>query len=242
MRLSRRPLQGLVFGVGVGVGVGVFALSPSGLSAPLANRPRLPSPAVCDAVVPKPQQAPLAYKLSSAGKVEVTDEVFERVDQKLFSEAKFRKFVKDHALHDTLNGPGRVEQYDMYINKQKEELLAVIKLGKSLNGYPGVVHGGILGLLLDNSFGILFLNLDKPLSVTANLDINYRAPTYASTLVVLHARIDRVEGRKMYMTARIEDAKTRKVLVESSTLFIAMRKPWWDPLGLLPRLQALLQG
>jgi acyl-coenzyme A thioesterase PaaI-like protein len=175
--------------------------------------------------------------VSGTGSVEIIDGGFERVDHLLYEDPKFRKFVKDHALHDTLAGPGRVEQYEMYINKQREELLAVITFGKSLNGYPGVVHGGILGLLIDNSFGILFLNLNKPMSVTANLSINYRAPTYASTQVVLYAKIDRVEGRKMFMTASIWDAKSGKVLVDATTLFIAIKKPWWDPFNLLSLLR-----
>jgi acyl-coenzyme A thioesterase PaaI-like protein len=168
---------------------------------------------------------------------QVTSPGFERVDQKLMNDPKYQKFVKDHAIHDTLSGKDMVEQYEWYINKETEELLAVTTVGKSLNGYPGVVHGGILGLLIDNSFGILFLNLNKPLSVTANLSINYRAPTYASTQVVLYAKIDRVEGRKMFMTALVWEARSGKVLVDATTLFIAIKKPWWDPFNLLGLLK-----
>ena len=219
------------------MGLAVAAAISLGTALALVPSPRCSS----SSPVPGRGSAPL-YRVSGTGSVEIIDGGFERVDHLLYEDPKFRKFVKDHALHDTLAGPGRVEQYEMYINKQREELLAVITFGKSLNGYPGVVHGGILGLLLDNSFGILFLNLQKPLSVTANLNINYRSPTFASTQAVLFAKIDRVEGRKMFMSARIEDAKTRKVLVESTTLFLAMRKPWWDPLGLVQKVQDLLQG
>jgi len=173
-------------------------------------------------------KAPIGAKITNSG--------FERVDQKMMSSPKYSRFVKDHAIHETLAGKGKIEQYEWYINKQTEELLAVVTIGKSLNGYPGVVHGGILGLLIDDSFGMLFLNMDKPLSVTANLSINYRSPTYASTQVVLYAKIDRIEGRKMYMTAAVLDAASGKLLVDATTLFVAIKKPWWDPFNLFGAL------
>jgi hypothetical protein len=55
--------------------------------------------------------------------------------------------------------------------------------------------------------------------------------------VVLHAKVDSIEGRKMYMTASVEDVKTNKLLVESTTLFVFMKKLWWDPFNLLPKIQ-----
>lgn len=216
---------------GLGLGAGSLATNTQQLRSSLP-RPRSQLQIVqCDAG---------RYTVSKDGTVCISDPRFERVDQKLFSDPKYRKFVKDHAIHDTLAGPGKVEQYEMYVNKETEELLSVITIGKSLNGYPNIVHGGILGLLIDNSFGLLFLNLNKPYSVTANLNINYRNPTYAGTQVVLHAKIDKVEGRKLFMTASVEDVKTRKVLVESSTLFLTMRRAWWDPFGVVPKANMLL--
>ena len=80
----------------------------------------------------------------------------------------------DHALHDTLNGSGLVESYVVYRKKNQEEIMCVIKLGGQLNGYPGVVHGGITALLFDNSFGAAFFVLNKPHGVTANLTVNYK--------------------------------------------------------------------
>ena len=80
----------------------------------------------------------------------------------------------DHALHDTLNGSGLVESYVVYRKRNEEEIMCVIKLGGQLNGYPGIVHGGITALLFDNSFGAAFIVLNKPHGVTANLTVNYK--------------------------------------------------------------------
>ena len=80
----------------------------------------------------------------------------------------------DHALHDTLNGSGLVESYVVYRKRDDDEIRCLIKLGGQLNGYPGVVHGGITALLFDNSFGAAFIVLNKPHGVTANLTVNYK--------------------------------------------------------------------
>ena len=80
----------------------------------------------------------------------------------------------DHALHDTLNGSGLVESYVVYRKQNEDEIRCIIKLGGQLNGYPGVVHGGITALLFDNSFGAAFIVLNKPHGVTANLTVNYK--------------------------------------------------------------------
>ena len=78
-------------------------------------------------------------------------------------------------------------------------------MGKALNGYPGVIHGGISALLFDNTFGWVFIALNAPHGVTANLNINYKKPILADTWVILSARMDKLEGRKLYMSANMTD-------------------------------------
>ena len=170
MRWSRGALR--LSGLAVGLGAGCFCFVEG-----FHHLPRAGLGLGARGVVMCDSSRVARYSVSTSGKVEPADSRYERVDQKLKSEPKFRRFIKNHAVHETLAGPGMIEQYEMFINKETEELLAVITFGKSLNGYPGIVHGGILGLLIDNSYGILFVNLDKPYAFTANLNINYRNPT-----------------------------------------------------------------
>lgn len=81
---------------------------------------------------------------------------------------------ENHALHDSLGGPAKVEGHEMYKKRDGSEIMGVIKLGTAINGYPGIVHGGITALLFDDTFGWLFMAMQLPPSVTANLNINYR--------------------------------------------------------------------
>jgi hypothetical protein len=84
----------------------------------------------------------LAFKLTG----------YERIDNKL-DEPAFQKYVKDHALHDTLKGEGLIEKYQVYKSNTDDEILCVITLGGKINGHPKIVHGGITAMLFDNSFG-----------------------------------------------------------------------------------------
>ena len=49
------------------------------------------------------------------------------------------------------------------------------------------------------------MNLETRVGVTANLTINYRAPTRADQFIVIKTRIVNVKGRKVEVSARIED-------------------------------------
>jgi hypothetical protein len=98
---------------------------------------------------------------------------YTRID-KLMSQGELKDWIKDHAIFDSLNGGGRIEAYEVYHKNNSDEILALITFGKSLNGYPKIVHGGISALLFDNSFGFLFFALKTPKAVTANLNINYK--------------------------------------------------------------------
>lgn len=136
---------------------------------------------------------------------------YERIDKKLIESPKFDSFRKGHALHDTLAGDRMIEAYEVYKHKTAEEIMCLVKFGETLNGHRGIVHGGITALVFDNSFGWLFICLEKPMAVTANLNINYRSPLKANTIAVLKAKIDKTDGRKMFMSASLEDLEGKLI-------------------------------
>jgi hypothetical protein len=100
---------------------------------------------------------------------------YERIDKIKLSLKENQEWLNDHAIHGTLNKESGIEVYEIYKSRNSDELLCIIKFGSSLNGYPGVVHGGITALMFDNSFGWLLLSSSESTpAVTANLNINYR--------------------------------------------------------------------
>jgi hypothetical protein len=142
----------------------------------------------------------------------------------------------------------QIEFYEIYQNNETRDLRCVIKFGSSLNGHPGIVHGGITALLFDNSFGWLFFARSIPVGVTANLSVNYRAPVsdspmkmtvllhlfsrlvissctfqvMASTYAILSAKVDRIEGRKLFFSATL-DSDSGVRLADATSLFISRK-------------------
>lgn len=66
----------------------------------------------------------------------------EEYDPFLWDTKKNEKIVKHNALLETLHGDDLVETYEVYKHKTNQEIYVVLKFGKRLNGYPGILHGG----------------------------------------------------------------------------------------------------
>ncbi len=106
-------------------------------------------------------------------------------------------------------------------------------LGGGLCGHKGIIHGGILATLLDESLcRCAFPILPHQQGVTASLTVNYRAPAKADNFFVLKAWIDEIEGRKAWVKGQFEllnnysdeeDSPDNVVLAEAECLVIEPR-------------------
>jgi acyl-coenzyme A thioesterase PaaI-like protein len=94
------------------------------------------------------------------------------------------------------------------------------RLGAAYEGPPGLVHGGVSALILDQLLGEAASAGGKP-GMTGTLTMRYRRATALGDLHA-EARIDRVEGYKTYAVGTISDAEG--VTVEAEGVFIL---PTW---------------
>jgi uncharacterized protein (TIGR00369 family) len=81
---------------------------------------------------------------------------------------------------------------------EEGEIRSTVTVAEHFNGYPGVVHGGILAAMLDETAGRAILLEGDPdaLMVTAKLEIAYRRPTPTDTPLLLVGRlVSRTETR-----------------------------------------------
>jgi acyl-coenzyme A thioesterase PaaI-like protein len=71
------------------------------------------------------------------------------------------------------------------------EIRGEVTVAEHFNGYPGVVHGGIVGALLDETAGrtILMDGGFADLMVTAKLEVVYRRPTPTGVPLELVGRL-----------------------------------------------------
>ncbi|EHL00904.1 putative UPF0644 protein PB2B4.06 [Glarea lozoyensis 74030] len=126
----------------------------------------------------------------------------------------------------TLMGPGRVAVPPFAWNEAGgKSMVSISYLGEDLCGHPGIIHGGMLATMLDEGLArCCFAALPNKIGMTANLNINYRAPAPAGSFVVLRAETTKVEGRKAWVKGHIEtlvgEGETPVILVEATALFI----------------------
>ncbi|CAL1710534.1 unnamed protein product [Somion occarium] len=120
-----------------------------------------------------------------------------------------------------LRGPGKLALPPLVRAKRDEsESWIFLHVGRGLCGHEGIIHGGLLATLLDESFGrIALLNLPDKVGVTANLNISYKAPTRADQFIVIKTRLVEQNGRKVTVSGCVEDLEGT-VLVEATALFI----------------------
>jgi acyl-coenzyme A thioesterase PaaI-like protein len=161
-----------------------------------------------------------------------------------------RSFGECHAIFGTLKGQGLIERYSVYrrvtIDKQGEpaphqehtigaELaVADIRVGKDLNGHKGIVHGGIISLLIDDTFGWgyeamgrlngkSFGDEDFPIVVTANLNVDFRIPLPANSHLIIRVYHEKTDRRKIYFSARVKSHDGSALYCEAKSLFVMLK-------------------
>lgn len=102
----------------------------------------------------------------------------------------------------------------------------MIFFGSGLDGWPTMVHGGAIGTVIDENMGRAAIrHFPARTGVTANLNIDYRAPVYSSQYYTFHTKLDqeRSTDRKAYATCQVRDLSGR-LCVEASGLFVVPKK------------------
>ncbi|THU93997.1 Thioesterase/thiol ester dehydrase-isomerase [Dendrothele bispora CBS 962.96] len=123
-----------------------------------------------------------------------------------------------------LRGPGKLAVPPVVWAKRDEsEAYVFVHLGRGLCGHDGIIHGGLLATLIDESLGRqAIVNLPSRVGVTATLNISYRAPTKADQFIVIKTKLDELKGRKAFVSARVEDMNGT-LLVEATAMFVQPR-------------------
>jgi acyl-coenzyme A thioesterase PaaI-like protein len=89
-------------------------------------------------------------------------------------------------------------------------------------GRNGAVHGGALGMLFDSVLGLTSSVLTGgPYQRTAYLKIDYRHIVPVEKELQFDAGIDRVDGRKIFVSGRLSDGETK--LAEAEALFVRLK-------------------
>jgi acyl-coenzyme A thioesterase PaaI-like protein len=89
-------------------------------------------------------------------------------------------------------------------------------------GGHGAAHGGTVPLLFDEVLGRLANSGDRPIARTAYLTVNYRYITRVGIEHQLEAEVQRIAGRKRWVTGRLKDPAGTTV-ADAEGLFVQLR-------------------
>jgi acyl-coenzyme A thioesterase PaaI-like protein len=88
-------------------------------------------------------------------------------------------------------------------------------------GAPGLAHGGLVALAMDEVLGGLGWLLHTPM-VTGRLQTEYLRPVPVGTTLSLEAFVDGVAGRRIYCHAIARDAATGSTMARAYAVFVAV--------------------
>lgn len=91
------------------------------------------------------------------------------------------------------------------------------RLTEHHQGAPGLAHGGVIAAALDEAMGFLIYLVAKP-AVTAHIEVDFRRPIPIGSTLELEARLDRIEGRKIF--ASVKGNVDGNVHVEGHSIFV----------------------
>ena len=102
-----------------------------------------------------------------------------------------------------------------------------VTFGSAYEGPPGCVHGGLVAAAFDEVLGYAQIFSGRP-GMTGKLEVFYRAPTPLHRELRFTARVDRREGRKVFVQCQLHAGD--QLCAEATGLFISMRPGTLDHL------------
>lgn len=98
---------------------------------------------------------------------------------------------------------------------------ALVTYGPAYEGPPNCVHGGVIAGGFDEVLGICQGLTPRP-GVTATLDVKYRSTTPLLQPVRYSAKVERIEGRKIFVSGDLRLAADDRLCATADGMFVAI--------------------
>lgn len=117
---------------------------------------------------------------------------------------------------------GNILQVPMLLKKTDDDrIVGEAEFRRFYLGRNGAAHGGAVALLFDSVLGYTAYKLTRSrYQRTAFLHVDYRKIARVERTLRVEAGIDRIEGRKIFVTGRLLDGED--VLAEAEALFVKL--------------------
>ncbi|KAH7412521.1 HotDog domain-containing protein [Cadophora sp. MPI-SDFR-AT-0126] len=114
---------------------------------------------------------------------------------------------------------------DKEVEKKFGESIALLSFSSGLNGHPDTIHGGFLGVILDELIGNA-AEYERPhdkSTMTAYLKVDYKRPVATPGTLAVKTWVEKVQGRKIWGRGEVFD-KEGKVCATGEALFIVVER------------------
>jgi acyl-coenzyme A thioesterase PaaI-like protein len=88
--------------------------------------------------------------------------------------------------------------------------------------WAGMVHGGVISLMLDEAVGWAAWHAGHP-GVTGRLQVSYRRPLKLGEAVRIVGKVDRVRRSLVYVTALIENRDDHSLIADATATLVEAR-------------------
>lgn len=96
-------------------------------------------------------------------------------------------------------GPDAEQGFGLAVRRDGDEVVATHVFEERHSGAPGIAHGGAVAVVVDDVLGYLLYVARAP-GVTRRLEVDYLKPVLTGVPYVVRGRIDRREGRKLWVS------------------------------------------
>ncbi|HET9073434.1 MAG TPA: PaaI family thioesterase [Solirubrobacteraceae bacterium] len=125
-------------------------------------------------------------------------------------------------------GPANPHSLGLVTRLDDDRVRGRVRLDARHSGAPGFAHGGALAAIMDDLFGHVLIQVDRP-AVTATLTVDFRAPALLGRDLDLEAHCERIEGRKLSLRGEIRDGDT--IVAEGRAIFVEVDISHWEASG-----------
>ncbi|XP_078524458.1 acyl-coenzyme A thioesterase THEM4-like [Lissotriton helveticus] len=112
-------------------------------------------------------------------------------------------------------------EYAMFLNREEKRVVGVFQIGPYLEGPPSMMHGGCIATVIDIIAGTCALLIYGKV-MTANLNVNYKNPIPLGSVIMVDGKLEKTEGKKIFLSCQVKSADGTILHNEASALFILL--------------------
>ncbi|XP_059886043.1 acyl-coenzyme A thioesterase THEM4 [Delphinus delphis] len=112
-------------------------------------------------------------------------------------------------------------EYVIFYNDDEKRTVCLFQGGPYLQGVPGFLHGGAIATMIDATVGMCAA-IPGGIVMTANLNINFKRPIPLCSVVVINSQLDKIEGRKFFLSCTVRSVDEKILYSEATGLFIKL--------------------